>query len=66
MHSADREAFTVSEWRERRNVSRGTFYNEVKRKRLRAVKVGAKTMVLRADDEAWAESLPALELTVTA
>ena len=45
---------------------RQTFYDEVKRGRIKTVKLGKKTMIMRSEAEAWAASLPALELASTA
>lgn len=39
-------------------VSRTTFYEELKTGRLSARKIGRKTLVLVADAERWAQSLP--------
>ena len=44
-------------------ICRQTFYDEINRGRLKAVKLGAKTMVLKADADSWAASLPAIKLT---
>jgi excisionase family DNA binding protein len=59
-------AFSVREFCARFNISRDCFYNEVKRGRLRARKLGRKTLILRADADAWAASLPALEIRASA
>ena len=61
-----KEALAVREFCARYGICRQTFYDEVKRGRIRAVKLGKKTIILRADAEAWAKSLPALNLAVTA
>ena len=61
-----REAYAVSEFCKRYSICRDTFYSEVKRGRLRAFKLGKKTLVLKSDAESWAKSLPALDLTATA
>jgi excisionase family DNA binding protein len=61
-----REAFAVSEFCERYGIGRDTFYQEVRRGRLRAVKLGSKTIVLRTDAEAWVATMPPLELSATA
>ena len=61
-----REAFAVSEFCARYGICREAFYQEVRRGRLRAVKLGAKTVVLRADADAWVATMPALELSATA
>jgi hypothetical protein len=66
MDITNREAFAVREFCARYRIGRDLFYSEVKRGRLRAVKLGRKTIVLRADAESWAASLPALELGDTA
>jgi excisionase family DNA binding protein len=62
MDIATREAFAVREFCARYGICRQTFYDEVKRKRLRAVKLGKKTVILKADAEAWAKSLPELKV----
>jgi hypothetical protein len=56
------EALTVRQFCERYGLCRESFYREVRRGGLIARKLGAKTMVLRADADAWAASLPTLEL----
>jgi excisionase family DNA binding protein len=63
---ADREAFAVREFCARYGICRQTFYDEVHRGRLRAVKLGKKTLVLRADADAWVATMPALELSASA
>jgi excisionase family DNA binding protein len=61
-----KEAYTVSEFCDCYGICRDTFYSEVKRGRLRALKLGKKTLVLKSDAESWAKSLPALDLAATA
>ena len=61
-----REAFAVGEFCERFGICRETFYQEVRRGRLRAVKLGAKTIVLKTDADAWVATMPPLELSATA
>jgi excisionase family DNA binding protein len=61
-----REAFAVSEFCERFGICRETFYQEVRRGRLRAVKLGAKTIVLKSDADVWVATMPTLELSATA
>lgn len=61
-----KEAYAVSEFCDRYGICRDTFYSEVKRGRLRALKLGKKTLVLKSDAESWAKSLPALDLAATA
>jgi excisionase family DNA binding protein len=55
-----REAFAVREFCSQYGICRDTFYSEVKRGRLRALKVGKRTLVLKSDAESWAKSLPEL------
>jgi excisionase family DNA binding protein len=62
MDIAIREAFAVREFCARYGICRQTFYDEVRRKRLRAVKLGKKTVILKSDAEAWAASLPELKV----
>ena len=57
-----REAFAVREFCALYGICRQTFYDEVKRGRIKAKKLGKKTLVLRADAENWAASLPVLDL----
>jgi excisionase family DNA binding protein len=66
MDITDREAFSVREFCSRYGICRQTFYDEVHRGRLRAVKLGKKTLVLRADADAWVATMPALELIASA
>ena len=56
-------ALSVKQFCAAYGICRQTFYDEIKRGRLKAVKLGAKTMVLKADADSWAASLPAIKLT---
>jgi predicted DNA-binding transcriptional regulator AlpA len=58
-----REAFSVREFCARYGICRQTFYDEIRRGRLKAVKLGAKTIVLKADADSWAASLPVIKLS---
>jgi predicted DNA-binding transcriptional regulator AlpA len=58
--SEDRLALSVKQFCAAYGICRQTFYDEIKRGRLKAVKLGAKTMVLKADADSWAASLPEL------
>src|SRR5215471_7863003 len=64
MDFSTREAFAVREFCARYGICRQTFYDEVKRGRIKAKKLGKKTVILRSDAENWAASLPALNLVV--
>lgn len=59
----DRLALSVKQFCAAYGICRQTFYDEINRGRLKAVKLGAKTMVLKADADSWAASLPAIKLT---
>jgi excisionase family DNA binding protein len=61
-----KEAFAVKEFCARYGICRETFYGEIRRGRLRALKLGKKTIVLKSDAEAWCNSLPPLKLAVPA
>jgi hypothetical protein len=66
MDITNREAFAVREFCARYGICRETFYSEIRRGRLRVRKLGAKTVILRADAEAWADALPPLDLSASA
>jgi excisionase family DNA binding protein len=66
MVDTSREAFAVREFCIRYGICRDTFYGEVKRGRLRAIKLGKRTLILKTDAEAWAKSLPTLDFAATA
>jgi excisionase family DNA binding protein len=53
-------AYTVAEALVRLSLSRDTFYKLIREGRLRARKVGRKTLVLDSDLRAFLESLPRL------
>jgi len=53
IHPRSRVAFC-----ERWGISHQTFYDEVKRGRLRIRKIGTKTIVTPEDEQAWLDSLP--------
>jgi predicted DNA-binding transcriptional regulator AlpA len=61
-----RKALAIREFCERYGICRETFYQEVRCGRLRARKIGEKTVVLKPDEDAWVASMPALELSATA
>jgi excisionase family DNA binding protein len=67
MDFSTREAYPVREFCARYGICRQTFYDEIKRGRIRARKLGKKTIILKSDAEAWAASLPELRIiSVTA
>ena len=53
-----RRARTVKQFCEDYGVGKTLTYAEIKAGRLRAVKVASRTLILHADSEAWARSLP--------
>ena len=53
-------ALTIKEFCDAYRLGREKAYQEVRARRLRAVKLGRKTLILRADAEVWAASLPEL------
>lgn len=50
-------ALTISQFTNTYSIGRTVTYNLIKERKLRAVKVGKRTLILRADAEAWAHSL---------
>jgi excisionase family DNA binding protein len=60
MDVSSKKAFAVREFCDQYGICRDTFYSEVKCGRLRALKVGKRTLVLKSDAESWAASLPEL------
>jgi hypothetical protein len=59
---AQRAASTINEFAERNRLCRETVYAEIRLKRLKARKVGSKTLIFAEDEAAWRNSLPVLEL----
>jgi excisionase family DNA binding protein len=53
-------ALTIKELCEAYRLCREKAYQEIRARRLRAVKLGRKTLILRADAEVWAAALPEL------
>ena len=56
----DSRALTINEFCDRYGICRETAYQQIRTGRLRAVKVGRKTLIMHADAEVWAASLPEL------
>jgi len=50
-------ALTLKDFCDAYRVCRETAYQQIRTGRLRAVKLGRKTLILRADADAWAASL---------
>ena len=55
-----RGAFSIKGFCNLYSLGRTFAYGEIKSGKLRAVKCGTRTLILRRDAEAWARSLPAL------
>jgi len=53
-------AFSIDQFCRRYNLGKTFVYELIKDRKLRAVKCGYRTLILRADAEAWALSLPTL------
>ncbi len=53
-------AFTIQEFCDAYRLCRESAYRQIRVGKLRALKIGRKTLILRADAEAWASSLPEL------
>ena len=62
----DRKVFSVREFCARNGICRQTFYDEIRRGRLHAIKLGKKTIVTNESERAWLDSLPPLKLLTTA
>ena len=59
-------ALTLKDFCDAYRVCRETAYQQIRTGRLRAVKLGRKTLILRADADAWAASLPEVRAVVRA
>jgi excisionase family DNA binding protein len=53
-------ALTLQDFCDAYRLCRESAYRQIRTGKLRAVKLGRKTLILRADAEAWAASLPEL------
>ena len=56
--NAKKGAFTVNEFLVWASIGRTKFYEELKNENIKIKKLGAKTLILRKDAEAWLEALP--------
>ena len=59
---AARAAATINELGARNHICRETVYVEIRNRRLKAHKLGSKTLIFAEDEAAWRDSLPVLEL----
>ncbi len=55
-------AFSIEEFCRRFGIGRTTVYEELKRGRLRARKIGRRTIVTEDDAEAWLRRLPFVKM----
>ena len=60
-----RRASTINEVCDRNHVCRETIYQQIRLKRLRARKVGKRTLIFPEDEQAWRDGLPVLNLEPT-
>jgi excisionase family DNA binding protein len=58
--AAQRRGFSVNEFCERYPAGRSTAYEEIAAGRLRARKIGRKTIITQDDAEEWLRNLPAM------
>jgi excisionase family DNA binding protein len=61
----ENRALTINEFCDRYGICRETCYREIRAGRLRAHKLGRKTVLLSPDVTAWAAALPELRLVVS-
>jgi hypothetical protein len=54
-------AISANEFKRRYSISNATFYRQIAAGRLKARKLGTKTLIFAADEAAWRNSLPALK-----
>jgi len=54
-------AYTIAEASKESNTGRTKIYDEINSGRLRAVKIGRRTLILHNDLRAWLASLPTLK-----
>jgi excisionase family DNA binding protein len=58
----DNRALTINQFCDRFGVCRETAYQQIRTGKLRAVKLGRRTVLLAPDVDAWAASLPELRV----
>ena len=54
----EQEAFSIDEICQTSKLGRSTIYEEIREGRLVARKCGRRTIILKADRQAWLENLP--------
>ncbi len=59
-YDTERGAFTIAAFGRAYHLGQTFIYQQIKDGKLRAVKVGRRTLILRRDAEAWVKSLPAM------
>lgn len=59
--SPEPAAFSVNEFVAWAGITRTRCYDEINAGKLKARKLGSRTMILRSDGEAWLEALPVME-----
>jgi excisionase family DNA binding protein len=59
-HDDLRGALSIDGFCKLYGLGRTFAYEQIKERKLRAVKCGNRTLILRCDAEAWARSLPAM------
>jgi hypothetical protein len=58
--SEPKNAFSIQEFCRRNNVGRTKVYAEIGAGRLKARKIGTKTVVMAEDETAWLAALPSM------
>ena len=58
MNTNEKAAYSVNEFLSAYSIGRTKFYQEVAEGRLRVRKSGGRTLIAKADADAWLESLP--------
>ena len=62
-NSAAPRAFSVEQFCQRFGIGRTSVYQEIRLGRLRARKIGRRTIITEDDGEAWLQRLPVIEST---
>ena len=60
--SVTKPHYSLNEWCERNGRGRTFVYAEIKSGRLKALKMGSRTIITHEEDERYRASLPALDL----